>query len=102
MRGKYRVASSSESQIERLPAPHKFEINRRRCPDRQVIELLTIIPLTLTAQHPMSLFAYLIRPLRMYGQPTFATSAGKILQNAMMPLGVDGGTRSRAADRIIT
>jgi len=40
--------------------------------------------------------------LSRYGQPTLATSAGAMLQNRMMPFGVDGGTRSRAADRMMT
>lgn len=38
----------------------------------------------------------------MYGQPTFAIRAGKILQKAIMPFGVEGGTKSSAADRMIT
>ena len=45
---------------------------------------------------------YRIRPFRMYGQPTFATRAGAILQKAIMPFGVEGGTRSRAAERMMT
>jgi hypothetical protein len=40
--------------------------------------------------------------MRMYGQPNFATRAGAMLQKAVIPFGVDGGTRSSAADRIIT
>jgi hypothetical protein len=63
---------------------------------------LTIIPRALRKQHPTSRLAYLIRPLRMYGQPILATSAGAMLTNAIIPFGVDGGTRSRAADRIMT
>jgi hypothetical protein len=38
----------------------------------------------------------------MYGHPIFATKDGAILQNAMMPFGVDGGTKSRAADKMMT
>ena len=38
---------------------------------------------------------YRIRPFRMYGQPTFATRAGAMLQKAIIPFGVEGGTRSR-------
>jgi hypothetical protein len=38
----------------------------------------------------------------MYGQLNFATMLGVMFQNAMMPLGVEGGTRSRAAERMIT
>lgn len=52
--------------------------------------------------HPMRRFAYRIRPLSRYGQPSLATNAGKMLQNAIIPLGVEGGTRSRAAERMIT
>lgn len=63
---------------------------------------LTSIPNALRRQHPTKRFTYRIRPFRIYGQPTLATSDGAILQNAIMPLGVDGGTRSRAAERIMT
>lgn len=52
--------------------------------------------------HPINLLAYLIRPLSRYGQPILAINAGVMLQNAMMPLGVEGGTRSSAAESIIT
>lgn len=38
----------------------------------------------------------------MYGHPIFATKDGAILQNAMIPFGVDGGTKSRAADKMMT
>ena len=38
----------------------------------------------------------------MYGHPTFATKAGNMLQKAMIPFGVEGGTRSRAADKMMT
>jgi hypothetical protein len=40
--------------------------------------------------------------LRRYGQLNFATILGVMFQNAMIPLGVEGGTRSRAAERIMT
>jgi hypothetical protein len=40
--------------------------------------------------------------LRRYGQLNFATILGAMFQNAIIPLGVEGGTRSRAADRIMT
>ena len=62
----------------------------------------TIIPATLSTQHPISRCVYRIRPFKMYGHPIFATKDGAILQNAMMPFGVDGGTKSRAADRMMT
>jgi hypothetical protein len=38
----------------------------------------------------------------MYGQLNLATILGAMFQNAIIPLGVDGGTRSRAAERMIT
>lgn len=63
---------------------------------------LTIIPATLSKQHPMSRLTYRIRPFKRYGQPILATNAGAMLQKAMIPLGVDGGTRSKAADRMMT
>lgn len=66
------------------------------------IPLLTIIPKKLMRQHPMTLRLYRIVPFRRYGQVTLAMSAGVMLQNAMRPLGVEAGTRSRAAERIIT
>jgi len=40
--------------------------------------------------------------LRIYGQLNFATILGVMFQNAIIPLGVEGGTRSRAAERIMT
>lgn len=43
-----------------------------------------------------------MRPFSMYGHPIFATKDGAILQNAMIPFGVDGGTKSRAADKMMT
>lgn len=79
------------------------------------------IPLTLKAQQLSRRLVYRILPLRRYGQPTLAiwelkrysgeaspksrirpTKAGAILQNAIIPFGVEGGTRSSAADNIIT
>lgn len=63
---------------------------------------LTSMPRTLRKQQPKMRLVYRICPFRTYGQPNFATSAGAILQNAMIPFGVDGGTRSKAADRMIT
>lgn len=60
------------------------------------------MPVILIAQQPINRLAYRIRPLRIYGQPTFATNAGNMLQKAMMPFGVEGGTKSSAADNIIT
>jgi hypothetical protein len=53
-------------------------------------------------QHPTTLRSYRIVPFRRYGQPTFATNDGAMLQNAMTPFGVEAGTRSSAADRIMT
>lgn len=38
----------------------------------------------------------------MYGQLNFATRLGATSQNRIIPLGVEGGTRSRAAERMIT
>jgi hypothetical protein len=60
------------------------------------------MPDALSKQQPISRFAYRIFPFRMYGHPTLATKAGAILQKAIMPFGVDGGTKSRAADSMIT
>ena len=62
----------------------------------------TSMPTTLNSAHPTMRRAYRIFPLRKYGQPSFANNAGNMLQNAMMPLGVDGGTRSSAAERMMT
>ena len=45
---------------------------------------------------------YLILPLEMYGQPTLAMSAGKMLKKATTPLGVEVDTRSSAAERMMT
>ena len=60
------------------------------------------MPNELSIAHPTNLLTYLIRPLRRYGQPILAINAGAILQNAMIPFGVEGGTRSSAAESIIT
>lgn len=60
------------------------------------------MPNVLRKQQPDKRFTYRIRPLRMYGQATFAERDGAMLQNSMMPLGVEGGTRSRAAESMIT
>jgi hypothetical protein len=38
----------------------------------------------------------------MYGHVSLAIKAGKILQKAIIPFGVFGGTKSRAADKIMT
>lgn len=45
---------------------------------------------------------YRISPEDMNGQPTLAIRAGKMLKSATTPLGVVAGTRSSAADRMIT
>lgn len=63
---------------------------------------LTSMPDALSKQQPIRRFAYRILPLRIYGHPTLATRAGAILQKAIMPFGVDGGTKSKAADSMIT
>jgi hypothetical protein len=60
------------------------------------------MPMKLNNAHPTMRWVYRILPLRKYGHPSFATRAGNMLQKAMIPLGVDGGTRSSAADRMIT
>ena len=67
-----------------------------------MVRRLTIIPKELNTQHPTKRLVYLILPFKKYGQPTFATSAGVMLQKAIIPLGVEGGTRSSAADSIMT
>ena len=62
----------------------------------------TIMPNELSRQQPINRFEYLIFPFRKYGQAILATRAGVILQKRIKPFGVDGGTRSKAAERIIT
>lgn len=63
---------------------------------------LTSIPMKLRMQHPRMRLVYLIFPFKKYGHASFASRDGAILQKAMTPFGVDGGTRSSAAERIIT
>lgn len=63
---------------------------------------LTIMPNELSRQQPISRFEYLTFPFRKYGQAILATRAGVILQKRIKPFGVDGGTRSKAAERMIT
>ena len=41
-------------------------------------------------------------PFNRYGQTILATNDGAMLQNAMRPLGVEAGTRSSAAERMMT
>ena len=65
------------------------------------LSLLTSIPMKLRIQHPTMRFVYLILPLRKYGHASLANSAGTMLQKAMTPFEVDGGTRSSAAERMI-
>jgi hypothetical protein len=60
------------------------------------------MPRVLRRQHANSRLTYRILPFKRYGQPILADSEGAMLQNKMIPFGVDGGTRSRAAERIIT
>jgi hypothetical protein len=45
---------------------------------------------------------YLIVPLDSNGQQTLAMSDGKTLKKAIMPLGISAGTRSSAAERMMT
>ena len=45
---------------------------------------------------------YWIWPEDISGQSTLVINAGKMLNSATTPLGVEAGTRSSAADRMIT
>lgn len=56
----------------------------------------------LSKAHPTTRRLYRIFPLRKYGHPSLANRAGNMLQKAMIPFGVDGGTRSSAAERMMT
>lgn len=67
-----------------------------------ILKVLTSMPKVLSKQQPVKRFTYRIRPFRMYGQAIFAPREGAMLQNNMIPLGVDGGTKSKAAESIIT
>jgi hypothetical protein len=60
------------------------------------------MPVTAIAQQLAMRTVYRICPLEKMGHATFATNAGAMLQKAMIPLGVDGGSKSRAADSMIT
>ena len=60
------------------------------------------MPNELSRQQPINRFEYLIFPFRKYGQAILAIRAGVILQKRIKPFGVDGGTRSKAAERMIT
>lgn len=62
----------------------------------------TTIPSQLVNVQNVTRFVYLTVPFEMSGQNTFARTAGNTLKKATMPLGVVAGTRSIAADRIIT
>ena len=70
-----------------------------RCDDKPP---LTIMPSILMTQHPTTLRLYRIVPFKKYGQQTLAANDGAMLQNAMSPLGVEAGTRSSAAERMMT
>lgn len=65
-------------------------------------ERLASIPKVLRRQQANSRLTYLILPLKRYGQPNLADREGAILQNKIIPFGVDEGTRSRAAESITT
>lgn len=65
-------------------------------------DMLTSIPTTLKIQQPTKRLLYWTLPFKRYGQTPFATKAGNILQKAIKPFGVFIGTKSRAADSIIT
>lgn len=66
------------------------------------MEELTIIPSQLHAVQNKTLRLYRIVPDEMIGHNTFVKSAGKMLNSATTPLGVVDGTRSKAAERMIT
>lgn len=65
-------------------------------------QIRTMIPSHETLVQNPTRRVYLIVPLEMSGQATFVSSAGKMLKNATIPLGVSAGTRSSAAERMIT
>ena len=95
MRVKCRAASHIDFHTGQRPRESEW-----RCRHFEIIR--TSMPITLNSAHPTMRRAYRIFPLRKYGHPSFANNAGNMLQNAMMPLGVDGGTRSSAAERMMT
>ena len=68
---------------------------------RGIGQWLTIIPQNLNVQHPVKRLVYLILPFKKYKQSIFTESAGAVLQKATIPLGVEGGTRSSAAERMM-
>lgn len=107
----YRLPEEKEARLIPRSRVNKLSNNATTLSTRRSLEChtktrkpgaLTTIPHILIIVHPINRFVYRIRPLSKYGQPNLATSAGKMLQNAMMPFGVEGGTRSRAAERMIT
>lgn len=62
----------------------------------------TTMPSQLQAVQNRTRRAYRIWPVEMRGQKTLVSSAGRMLNSATIPLGVEAGTRSSAADRMMT
>ena len=62
----------------------------------------TMMPKKLTVVQNAMRRVYCTLPFEMRGQATFARTAGRILKNVTMPFGVVLGTKSSAADKMIT
>lgn len=62
----------------------------------------TTMPVKETSEQASTRRRYLTRPGTKYGQPSLTSSAGKMFANRMTPFGTSGGTRSRAALRMMT
>jgi len=63
---------------------------------------LTMMPSQLHPVQNKMRCLYRICPDEISGQRTLVNSAGKMLNNATTPFGVEAGTRSSAAERMIT
>lgn len=89
------VISPNPEENEATPMPR-----RRRAVELNVA--ITIMPVQLAAVQTRILRLYRTTPELRYGHKSLVVSEGKMLKNATRPLGVDGGTRSSAAERMMT
>lgn len=74
----------------------------RRRSDVEFTRAIVIIPSQLAAVQTRIRRVYRARPGTRYGQRSFVAKEGKMLKNATRPFGVFGGTRSSAAESMMT
>lgn len=97
-----RVVDSCKNVI----SPNPEEKDAMPMPRRRSAVMLNpammIIPVQLAAVHTTIRRLYCTEPGTRYGHRSLVIKEGKMLKNATRPFGVLGGTRSRAAERMMT